>query len=480
MTRRTLLIGAGAGALSVLLASCTPEPAPTPTPTAPTTPDPLPSTPVPAPAASMRSAWATDSYSHGAASYTRIGVQSATRDTLAEPIDGRIFFAGEATDAENPGTLRGAVRSGDAAAMRLRAIAAPGERVAIIGAGLAGAAAAARLADADIEITVFEARDRVGGRVHSQLEDDWPLPIQLGGWLFAAPATATDTATDTAPDGDTTPDIDTTSAEALGLDASRGELLHAAELAPALWRSADEDMDAASNAPLEQAIAAARQLPADVALTEALTETGADVEASDIAALLAYLATTAAADAEVLSSWFPPALPADALRGVTGDMGAVIQEMLGEAQLSLSSPVSRIAHDDAGVSLRLGTGESTSFDRVVITVPLGVLQHQAIEFSPELPFAHRGAINALGMGDIETIWLRYDEAFWDTDAAVWHSVGGEHPIRTWINLQPSTGESILVGIVGGDAAEKFAALDENDALVAALTSLEPFLASETD
>jgi len=452
MTRRELLLGAGAGALGVLLVSCTPEPTPTPTPTR--SPSPLPTTAVPAPAASLRSTWAADPFSRGAVSFTRIGVQASTRADLAEPIEGRVYFAGEATDVDNPATIRGAIHSGESAAMRLRAAAAGGERIAVIGAGLAGAAVAANLSDLDLDITVFEARDRVGGRIHSQISDDWPVPAQLGGWLMPALAE--------------------------GEEPAREEsgLPETVDLASALWRSPDGDADAVDNAPLEAAIAEALTLPTDASLAESLTETGSDPEDPNLAALLAYLATTAGADADALSSWFPPALPSASLRGVIGDFGAHIDEQLSAAQVSLSSPVTRIAYDDEGVSLRLGTGESTSFDRVVITVPLGVLQGGSIDFSPPLPFSHRGAINALGMGHIETIWMRYDEPFWDTEAAIWHAVGDDQPVRTWINLQPITGESILVGLVGGAAAESFAELEEQEALVAALTSLVPFLPAE--
>lgn len=448
MTRRELLVGAGIGAFSVLLASCTPEPAPTTTPTR--TPTPLPTTTVPAPAAMARSAWATDPFSHGAVSYTRIGVQSTTRETLATPVEGRLFFAGEATNADNPGTMRGAIHSGESAAMRVRATAAPGERIAVVGAGLAGAAVAAKLADADIEVTVFEARDRVGGRVHSDLEGDWPLPVQLGGWLL-----------------DAGQDI-----EPLSIDG-----IATVDLASALWRAPDEDVPPIDNTPLEKAIAAAQLLPADVSLTEALTETGADPDQPGLAALLAYLTTTSGADADTVSAWFPPGLPAPARTGIVSDLGEYIKQQLEDAQVSLSSPVTRVAYDDAGVSLRLGTGESTSFDRVVVTVPLGVLQREGIEFAPPLPFPYRGAINALGMGHIETVWLRYDEPFWDTEATLWHAVDGDQPVRTWINLLPVTGENVLVGMLGGTAAEKFADLEENDALLAVLTSLEAFLPS---
>ncbi|GGD64972.1 flavin monoamine oxidase family protein [Microbacterium murale] len=456
MTRRELLIGAGAGALGVLLVSCTPEPAPTRTPTR--TPTPLPTTKVPTPAASMRSEWATDPFSRGAVSYTRIGVQSATRQTLAEPVQGRVYFAGEATDVDNPGTMRGAIHSGESAAMRLRATVEAGERIAVIGAGLAGATVAADLADLDVEVTVFEARDRVGGRIHSEIDDDWPLPVQLGGWL-------------------------------VGADDDTAALAETVELATAMWRSAEGAIEPPVNAPLESAIAAAQALPADVSLTEALTATGADPEEPTLAALLAYLATTTGAEAEKLSAWFPPAMPLAAAQGFIGDLTAFVQERLGDAQLTLSSPVTRIAYDDSGVSLRLGTGESTSFDRVVVTVPLGVLQREGIEFAPPLPFAHRGALNALGMGHIETIWLRYDEPFWDTEATIWHVVGDQQSVdgglvlentvavRTWINLLPVTGENLLVGIVGGDDAETFAELKEEGALLSALTSLELFLPS---
>lgn len=452
MTRRELLVGAGVGALGVLLVSCTPEPAPTPTPTR--SPSPLPTSNVPLPAASMRSTWATDPFAHGAASYTRVGVQQSTRGVLAEPINGRVYFAGEATDIDNPGTMRGALHSGQSAAMRLRATTTPGERIAVIGAGLAGAMVASELAAADVEVTVFEARDRVGGRVHSQHDDAWPLPVQLGAWLLAP-----------------------------GDDTAETPLFpEAVEMSTALWRSPEGDIDPVTTAPIEKAVTAAQVLPADVALEEALTETGADPDDPALAAMLAYLTTTAAADADALSSWFPPALPGETNRGVIGNFTVFVEELLADAQLSLASPVTRIAYDESGVSLRLGTGESTSFDRVVITVPLGVLQRDGIEFSPPLPFTHRGAINALGMGHIETIWLRYDdEPFWETDAAVWHVVGGEATVRTWINLFPVTGENILVGVVGGHAARAFAELDENEALGAALTSLEAFVpAGEED
>lgn len=68
--------------------------------------------------------------------------------------------------------------------------------VVVIGAGLAGLAAASRLHQAGVEVLVLEARDRVGGRVwSSQLENG--EVVELGGeWIDSSQTTITDLAAD--------------------------------------------------------------------------------------------------------------------------------------------------------------------------------------------------------------------------------------------------------------------------------------------
>jgi monoamine oxidase len=59
-----------------------------------------------------------DPLSRGAYSYTRTGGTGAA-EQLAEPFEERLFFAGEATDADNQGTVAGAITSGLRAAREI-------------------------------------------------------------------------------------------------------------------------------------------------------------------------------------------------------------------------------------------------------------------------------------------------------------------------------------------------------------------------
>jgi monoamine oxidase len=59
--------------------------------------------------------WQSDPFSRGAYSYQKIGANGAA-ETLARPVDNTLFFAGEATDSANTGTVHGAIASGQRAA----------------------------------------------------------------------------------------------------------------------------------------------------------------------------------------------------------------------------------------------------------------------------------------------------------------------------------------------------------------------------
>ena len=62
--------------------------------------------------------WTTDRYSLGAYSYVGVGGTDAPKQ-MTRPVESTLFFAGEATDTENSGTVEGAIASGKRAARQI-------------------------------------------------------------------------------------------------------------------------------------------------------------------------------------------------------------------------------------------------------------------------------------------------------------------------------------------------------------------------
>lgn len=66
--------------------------------------------------------WGADPFAYGSYSYAGLGTTPEARVTLAEPIDGRVFFAGEATHPTQASTVHGALLSGHLAAERITSL----------------------------------------------------------------------------------------------------------------------------------------------------------------------------------------------------------------------------------------------------------------------------------------------------------------------------------------------------------------------
>lgn len=411
----------------------------------------------------QRSTWWSDPFARGSQSYLAPGATPQHRDDLAQPINGRVFFAGEATSPDLAGTVLGAQQSGARVAAEVVGLAATGEKVAVIGAGAAGAEAARALMRHGFDVIVLEARDRIGGRIDTRSPKSWPLGVEMGAWRLDQVADQALLARLASLGIAATP---LTGLLAVGIGGQTTvNPVAAPALATARTWAEGQAVDPVLSVALDGSGAAST---AAGATANGLA--GADL----LNASLGSLAGITGASASELSTWYGLSDLSPRDRVVTGGFSGVIKDALRGVRVSLSTAVLGVSHSDSAVSLKLGTGESLTVDRVVVTVPLGVLKGNAVAFTPLLPFAHRAAIAALGMGAVETVWLRFDTPFWKTDAAVWSLVGTDSDITDWVNLQAVTGQPVLVGIVGGKAARRIAKLSDDALVQAALAALAPF------
>ncbi|MEM8592898.1 MAG: FAD-dependent oxidoreductase [Pseudomonadota bacterium] len=341
--------------------------------------------------------WRSDPLSGGSYSFLSRGAESAQRGDLAAPL-GPLFFAGEATTSDHPSTVHGALLSGRRAADE---IATSGKRrVAIIGAGFAGLGAAAHLTDAGIDVEIYEARDRLGGRVHTA--DLAGAKIDLGAsWIHG---------TDLNP---LTELADTVGTERRVTDWDAFQFFNNTGRP----RRNPFPPRGAADLEISQSYGADPDLLSPAAYTE-----GYDFDGDEVTFTRGY--------------------------------ASLIPALLRDYKINLGKPVSRIIWNETGGATLVFRGGNQAYDAALITVPLGALKSGAIEFSPALPDAKRAAINDLGMGHLSKVFLRFDEPFWNPDLHAFGYVNDDPAsFASWVNIQHTNDAPILMTFHGGRAAD---------------------------
>jgi len=336
--------------------------------------------------------------------------------------------------------------------------------VTVIGAGMAGLAAARALQDR-YRVVLLEGRDRIGGRIWTSRELGAPLDLGAS-WIEGAGA-ANPIAKLAKRLGVRTKPTDWDNNVLYGPDGNeisdRAENRISRQYAAVLADATAERGERSEDVPLGDALARA------IAARTADPAGRRDLEY----AVNFEIEHDYAADVSELSflHWDDDEEIAGEDRLFPGGYEQVAQGLAKKLDVRLGHVVEQIDYGGPNLTVTTDRGPVTA-SAAVVTLPVGVLERDVVEFAPPLPAEKTQAVGRLGMGLLDKCCLRFPRLFWDRDADVINYISPEKGRwAEWLNIAKYTGEPILVGFNAATYARELEAMTDADVVASALDVL---------
>ena len=289
----------------------------------------------------------------------------------------------------------------------------PDPAVIIIGAGVAGLAAAGQLGRAGVAVRVLEARDRIGGRVLTLLDPASNCPIELGAeFIHGKPREIWDLLRKA--------NVEITEVQGEAWCSQEGTLSpcgFGGDVDEILEKMDDRKPDESFADFLEHCCRSPKTQAKLRAKQRAESYVSGFNAADPVLVGVHWLVQEMRAEKKIegdrafrprngyqdLLDIFAGELKNSGVAVLTGTVVEQVRWRRGSAQLKL--------RDKSGAS-------HLEAQRVLVTLPLSLLkaplgQPGAVEFSPELPRRKREAVDRLEMGRVIRLTLRFRERFWD-------------------------------------------------------------------
>ncbi len=333
--------------------------------------------------------------------------------------------------------------------------------VAVLGAGMAGLAAARALHDEGVEVVVLESRDRVGGRIWTDRAFAPGVPIELGAEFVHGEHV-----------------VIWRLIERLGLETRRWPKGDESRVRLAGGRSATM-ADAVRDDP-ELAATRRWRLPPELPPRPNEDVRSYLLRAGFSPAQLRYVqrwfANAVGESAHLLSA----AAMLEILEGqreaghedhrVTGGYDRLPRALAEGLAVRTGVRVAVVEHGAGGVTIHDADGSALRAEQAIVTLPVGVIRSGAVRFAPELPDAKRAAVGALAMGPVIKLCYLFDEPV--AEASIMAIYTDQRPPMWWSPSWGRPGEmQAWTGFVSGGAAIELLDLGPDAALDAALAAL---------
>lgn len=358
------------------------------------------------------------------------------------------------------------------------------EKIVIIGAGLAGLSAAHELKKTH-EVQILEARERTGGRVFT-VDDGASNPIELGAnWIHGTSAEnpLSKLIDEQGLSGTTGHDTSYTiykGGKKIGLAekvliAKKIDDIEAMESKLAAQNTTDESRETSHQEILDQAEESVKKAAwvksgiEDAAKLRKLIITQEENTPPSEKTFTGYSDIYWDSEKEEWVPLFYHSHEGKELL-VTNGLNKAVDAFSNEVDIKLGAVVKKIQQTASKVFIsyeRMGEEITVEADRVIVTVPVSLLQRGEIEFQPKLSSEKVNAISQMKLGNVHKLILTFDKPYWIKDDTHWIVLGDKKldNCLTLLNLNKSNrNTNTLVAWFVGDEAVRSQQLSEEELL----------------